>query len=55
MSAAEQQAYFLSFPTMEDFFAWFNQAKKEYEDAQDRIEIGGDGSIDIGDIINGQN
>lgn len=53
MTPEEQQAYYLSYEKPEDFFAWLNKAKEEYEANQNDIEIGGDGSIDIGDIING--
>lgn len=50
LSAEEQQEYFNSFDNIDDFFAWYNQAKKEYEDAQDRIEINGSSDINIGGI-----
>ena len=53
LSPEEQQAYFLSFSSYTDFFAWFNAAKDAYEALQDRIEIGGDGNVDIGDLIEG--
>jgi flagellar basal body-associated protein FliL len=49
LTAEEQEEYFYSFETVEDFFAWYNQAKQEYEDSQDYIEIGGDSDITIGD------
>ena len=29
------------------------EAKRVYEENQNRIEVGGDGSIDIGDLIGG--
>ena len=51
LSAEEQYAYCLSFASIEDFLAWYNQAKQEYEDAQNRTEIGDGGSIDIGEIF----
>lgn len=54
LSPEEQQAYFLSFSSYTDFFAWFNDAKDAYEALQDRIEIGGDGNVDIGDLIEGK-
>lgn len=50
LSAEEQYAYFLSFDSIEEYFAWYNQAKQEYEDEQDRTEIGSGGSVDIGGI-----
>ena len=54
LSAAEQQAFMNSFPTIEAFFEWFNAAKEAYEASRNEIEIG-DGSFDIGDLINGSN
>ena len=47
LSATEQEKYFNSFATMEEFFAWYNLAKQEFEDSQDRVEVGGDGDINI--------
>jgi flagellar basal body-associated protein FliL len=52
LSAEEQEAYFNSFDTIEDFFAWYNKAKAEYEASQDYTEIGGDGNLDIGEAEN---
>ena len=47
LSAKDQEAYFNSFASIEDFFAWYNLAKEEYESSQSRVEIGGDGDVDI--------
>ena len=33
--------------------AGYNAAKAEYEASQEKIEIGNDGVIDLGDLING--
>ena len=52
LSAEEQEAYFNSFDTIEDFFAWYNKAKEEYEAKQDYIEVGEDGNLDIGGAEN---
>ena len=52
LSAEEQEAYFNSFDTIEDFFAWYNKAKAEYEASQDYTEIGGDGNLNIGESEN---
>lgn len=49
LSAAEQEEFFNSFETIEDFFAWYNKAKEEYEKNQDYTEIGEDGTINIGE------
>ena len=54
MSGDEQYAYFNTFGSVEDFFAWYNAAKATYEKENPSIEIGG-GSIDLGEIINGKN
>ena len=49
MSAEEQEKFFYMFDTVEEFFVWYNKAKKEYEANQDYTEIGGDGNINIGE------
>ena len=54
MDAAGQQAFINSFPSMDAFFEWFNAAKEAYEASRNEVEIG-DGSFDIGDLINGSN
>lgn len=54
LSGDEQYAYYQQFESASAFFEWYNQAKLEYEESQDRIEIGGDDSIDIGEIIGGR-
>ena len=53
MTAAEQEAHFNSFATIEDYFAWYNPAKKKWEDEQNRETI--DGDVNIGDLIGGNN
>lgn len=50
MSPAEQQEFIESFPSLDDFFAWFEAAKKAHEEANPPIDVG-DGSIDMGDIM----
>ena len=49
MTPAEQQEYMESYEDINDFLAWYNKAKEEYEKNQDYTEIGGDGSIDLGE------
>ncbi len=51
MSAEEQQAYYLSYSDPMDFFAWYNDAKAEYDAQNPGIEIGPGGSVDIGDFF----
>lgn len=46
-----QLAYFNSFSNPADFFVWQLDAKAEYEAQNPSIEVGGDGNINIGDII----
>ena len=55
MSGEEQQAFLERFDSMALFFAWLNAAKAEYDENQNDIEIGGDGSIDLGEIVGGNN
>ena len=50
MSAADQQAYMATFGGLDQFFAWYNQAKADYEAANPPIDVG-DGNVDIGDLI----
>lgn len=52
MSPQEQVDYFNKFPSMEAFVQWYNDAKEAYDAEHGAIEIGGDGSIDLGEIIN---
>lgn len=49
MSPAEQQAYYESFPTLEEFIAWHNAAQAEYEEEHDIPVV--TGPIDIGDYM----
>lgn len=54
-SAEEQQKFLESFPSVQDFFIWLENAKKEYEESKDYIEIGGNGPVDIGSILDKNN
>lgn len=51
LSSAEQQAHYESFASVEDFFAWYNNAKSLYDEENKPIEISG--TIDFSDILNG--
>ena len=55
LNGFEQQAFMETFDSIPAFFEWYNTAKAEYEANREIIEIGGDGTIDLGDIINRQN
>ena len=46
MNGEEQQAFVESFGSMEDFFEWYNAAKKEYEASKKDVEISGNEIID---------
>jgi hypothetical protein len=54
LTPAQQQAYYETFEDYEAYFAWLNQAKEDYENSKDQIEIDGSGSLDLGDIIGGK-
>ena len=45
MTSQEQVDFFNSFANIEDYFLWFEAAKKDYEDRHPGIEIGPDGVI----------
>lgn len=45
MTSQEQVDFFNSFDRIEDYFLWFEAAKKDYEDRHPGIEIGPDGVI----------
>lgn len=53
MTGAEQKAFYNSFDSKDDYFKWYNAAKKAYDNDENNIIIGGDGSVDLGDILNG--
>lgn len=53
MTGEEQQAFFNSFASPEAFFAWMTAAKAAYDAAQEKIEIGDGGTIDLGDLVGG--
>ena len=52
MSKTEQDIFRESFVPKSDIYTWYAAAKKAYEDSQNNILIGGDGSINLGDILN---
>lgn len=53
MTGAEQTAFFNSFDSKDDYFKWYKAAKKAYDNDGNNIVIGGDNSVDLGDILNG--
>lgn len=54
LSGEKQYAYFQSFSDPMDFFAWQEEAKAAYDKAHPTIEVGKDGTIDLGDLVNGK-
>ena len=50
MSPEEQQKFIQTFENLEDYFAWYNEAKAKYDEENAGIEI--DGEINLGDYIN---
>ena len=54
LSAEKKYAYFQSFSDPMDFFAWQEQAKAAYDEAHPTIEVGKDGTIDLGGLVNGK-
>ena len=51
LSKDERTAYYKSFGNPADFYAWYNAAKDEYEEANSGPSVGEDGSLDMGDIF----
>ena len=51
LSPQKQQEYFESFDNPDAFFAWFNNAKAEYEASREYIDINGNPNIDLGEIV----
>ncbi len=51
MSPKDQQAYFESFDSVEDYWAWYDAAKADYDAKMDGTHIEGDGNFDITDHI----
>ena len=51
MSADEQLAFFQKFSNPADFFTWKEKAEAEYEKNQNVIEVGADGTVDLGQIL----
>lgn len=50
LSGAEQQKIFESYTNPQDFFDWYNAAKKEYDDKNQAIIVDG-GVIDLEEIV----
>ena len=48
MTGEEQMAYYRTFPSMQEFNKWYNNAKAEYDRAHPKETIGPDGKIELG-------
>lgn len=55
MTGEERQGHFNRFASADDYMNWLNKAKADYEKRHPTIEVGKDGTVDIGDLINGNN
>lgn len=55
MTGEERQEHFNRFASADDYMNWLNKAKADYEKRHPTIEVGKDGTVDIGDLINGNN
>ena len=55
MTEDEQIAFYKLFPSHSEYKAWYNAAKKKYDEEKIEIEIGADGTIDLDKILNGDN
>lgn len=47
-TAEEREAYYNSFDSVDDFFAWYNEILQEYNDRTKPPVIDGNGNIDLG-------
>ena len=52
LSGAEQMAYYNSFDNPDDFFNWFNVAKTEYDEKQNKVHADENGNYDLEDMFN---
>lgn len=50
MTGDQQQTYYTSFASADAFFAWFNEAKKEYDEQKQEVELG-DKPVDLEQIL----
>lgn len=54
MTPAQQQAYYESYPSLQDFITWYNSAKAQYDAEMSSGVVSGSGDgFDIGDIVDG--
>ncbi len=51
LTATEQQKYYQSFNSVEEFAEWYKNAQAEYKEDDGAIQIGGGGNFDLGEYI----
>ena len=51
MSNAEKDAFFEKFATPAKFFEWREKAEAAYKEGKNVIEVGKDGTVDLGDLV----
>ena len=51
MSDAEKDAFFEKFATPAKFFEWKEKAEAAYKEGKNVIEVGKDGTVDLGDLV----
>ncbi|MDO4315484.1 MAG: hypothetical protein Q4C45_06875, partial [Oscillospiraceae bacterium] len=51
LSPEKQEAFFAGFTDPAGFFAWQQEAKAAYDAAHPSVEIGKDGTIDLGGLV----
>ncbi len=51
MSDAEKDAFFEKFATPAKFFEWKGKAEAAYKEGKNVIEVGKDGTVDLGDLV----
>ena len=51
MSNAEKDAFFEKFATPAKFFEWKGKAEAAYKEGKNVIEVGKDGTVDLGDLV----
>lgn len=55
MSPEEQYAFAQKFTDLTAYATWYQKAKAAYDKKQNEVEVGGSGSVDLGDLIGKKN
>lgn len=51
LTAAQQQEYYKSFESVDAFADWYRTAQQEYKENDDSISLGGDGTVDLNELL----